>query len=270
MQLTAEKHQDFLEKALYPCVRVRAKEAGGSGQVIHSTEKNGTFVLTCQHVVDNSIKVKKEWSSILQKEVKKDIKSEVDIEFFKYDYKDRATGSEAVKAEIIAYDKNEDIALLKLKEDPKKRRPVANVMSIEKIEENLDYMDEVVTIGAALGHSPIVTLGNLCGFSDIIENREYWLSTAPSIFGNSGGATFLSKNWKFIGMPARISVTMAGFAADAITHMGYIVPFTRIRKFFEEQMLEFLYKEGITYQECMKKIKDRRKKSDLEELLKEK
>lgn len=269
MQLDEERYQKFLEKALYPCVRVRSKKAGGSGQVIHSTEKNGTFILTCQHVIDDAIDIKEEWSSILQKEVKKDVRSEVDVEFFKYAYKDRAVGCEAVRADIVAYDKNEDIAILRLK-DPTPRKYVAELMPTEDIENSLNYFDEVVTIGAALGHPPICTIGNICAFNDIIDNRDYIQSTAPSIFGNSGGATFLTKNWKLIGMPARIAVVMAGFSADAITHLGYIVPFWRIRKFFEDQMLDFLYDDSVSYDECMKKINERRKKGELEELLRKK
>jgi len=183
MQLDEERYQKFLEKALYPCVRVRSKKAGGSGQVIHSTEKNGTFILTCQHVIDDAIDIKEEWSSILQKEVKKDVRSEVDVEFFKYAYKDRAVGCEAVRADIVAYDKNEDIAILRLK-DPTPRKYVAELMPTENIENSLNYFDEVVTIGAALGHPPICTIGNICAFNDIIDNRDYIQSTAPSIFGN--------------------------------------------------------------------------------------
>lgn len=268
MQLDYQDYEKFLEHALYTCVRVRAGHAGGSGQVIHSMEKNGTFVLSCQHVVDNAIEIKDEWSSILQKNVKRDIRSEVEIEFFKYAYTDRTIGAEAIKAEIVAYDKNEDIALLRLK-DPTPRKHVAQIYNLNAQEEDINYFDEVVTIGAALGHAPVSTIGNICSFNDIIENRDYMLASAPMIFGNSGGATFLTKNWKLVGMPARISVTIRGFAADPITHMGYIVPYWRINQFFDDQMMNFMKDESISYDECLKKIQERRKKTELETLLKE-
>lgn len=268
MQLTQfidEEYERFLKEALYSCVRVQTKSAGGSGQVIHSSKENGTFILTCEHVIDDAITIKKEWSPVLQQEIKKDIKAEVEVEFFKYSYKDRASGSEAIKAKIIAYDKNEDIAILKLK-DNVVRKYVAKLMTPEEARK-LKYFDNVVTIGAALGHPPVATVGHIESFNDVIENRDYMLCTAPLIFGNSGGATFSTKDWKLIGMPARISVVIAGFSADPITHLGYIVPCWRIFEFYKEQMLEFLYDKKVTYKECVSKINTRRKKSQLDRLL---
>jgi len=179
----------FRHNVLYPCVRVRTAKAGGSGQVIHASEKNGSFVLTCHHVVDDAIQVKEEWSQLLQRKVQKDVMSHVDVEFFVYKYKDRAVGSTSIQAEVVCYDKNEDIALLKLDADPREHKydHVAKLLDCSDpadVAQKVDYMAEVITVGAALGSDPIVTTGNLCGFGIDIDNREYWLSTAPSIFGN--------------------------------------------------------------------------------------
>ena len=259
--------EDFRRNALYPCVRVKTAKAGGSGQVIHSSEENGTFVITCHHVVEDSIVVKEEWSNTLQCNVKKDVFAPVDIEFFNYSYHDRAIGSEQVRAKIICYDKNEDVSLLKL-EDINRIRPACTLypcfgLNDESIDEGIDYGSGVITVGAALGSAPVMTVGHLCGFGRMIDQREYWLSTAPSIFGNSGGATFLVDNYKLVGMPARISVTMAGFSADAITHMGYIVPITRITQFLKDSMMDFLFDDSVTFEQCEKKIKEKREKMEL-------
>jgi len=256
----------FREKVLYPCVRVRTQKAGGSGEVIHSSDKNGTFVLTCHHVVEDAIEVKEAWSTLLQRNVKKDIFTPVQVEFFNYDYDDRASGSQAVEARIICYEKTEDIALLRLDGRPKGDIHVAAMFSCDGVEdesvsEKVDYGAETITVGAALGEDPIFTTGNLCGFNKIIDNKEYWLNTAPSIFGNSGGASFLADGWEFIGMPARISVT-GGFASDAITHMGYIVPITRIMDFLKENMMDFLYDDSVTYKECQERIKAKREMAE--------
>ncbi|RLG43337.1 MAG: hypothetical protein DRN81_06760 [Thermoproteota archaeon] len=257
-------YEMFLEKALYPCVRVHTTKAGGSGQVVHSSERNGTFVLTCEHVIDSSIEVKEEWSAVLQRNVKRDVRSKVYVDFFKYSFKDRAVGATTIEADIVAYDKNEDIALLRLNND----EVYPYVADIEKDQRNLRYFDSVLTIGAALGHPPICTRGNLCGFNDIIDNRDYMLSTAAGIYGNSGGATFLEKSWTLIGMPARIAVTLTGFmGADAITHMMFIIPFWRIQAFFREQMMLFMLDDSVSYQDCERMIEERRKKSQLDELL---
>ena len=264
-------NNEFLKKALYPCVRVRTHKAGGSGQVIHSSVSNGTFILSCHHVVDDAIEVKDQWSNLLQRTIKRDILSPVKVEFFKFSYRDRVTGSESKTANIIAYDKDEDIALLKL-DDPEPYPFVAEMFPCEGIEdqtveEKIDMGSEVVTIGAALGHDPIPTIGNVVSFKDIIENKIYWMCTGPTIFGNSGGATYLSDTWQFIGMPARIAVAASMFSVDAITHMGFIVPITRITRFLQDSLMDFLFDPLVTYADCKKRIEEKRKKTELEVLL---
>ncbi len=261
----------FLAKALYPCVRVRTYKAGGSGQVIHSSKENGTFVLSCHHVVDDAIEIKDQWSNLLQRNVKKDILSPVKIEFFKFSYQDRVTGAESKLANIIAYDKDEDIALLRL-DDPEPYQYVATLFPCigvddPTVDEKIDMGSEIVTIGAALGHDPIPTIGNVVSFKDIIDNRIYWMCTGPMIFGNSGGATYLSDTWEFIGMPARIAIAGTVFATDAITHMGFIVPITRITQFLKDSMMDFLFNPEITYTDCKRRVDEKRKKTELEVLL---
>ncbi len=267
-------NQDFLSKALYPCVRVRTQKAGGSGQVIHSTKENGSFVLSCHHVVDDAIVIKDQWSNLLQRNIKKDVLSPVSVEFFKFSYRDRVVGSESKIANIIAYDKDEDIALLKL-DDPEPYPYVATMFPCEglddvNVEDKIDVGSEIVTIGAALGHDPIPTVGNMVAFKDVIDNKNYWMCTGPMIFGNSGGATYLADSWEFIGMPARIAVTGSMFGMDAITHMGFIVPITRITQFLKDSLMEFFFNPATNYTECKKKIEDRRKKTELEFLLEQK
>ena len=61
------------DKILYPVVRVRAGQAGGSGVLIYSeadTKDKGKFInilLTCQHVIAGAIKIRDEWDAILKR-----------------------------------------------------------------------------------------------------------------------------------------------------------------------------------------------------------
>ena len=74
-------------QVLYPVVRVRSKNAGGSGTIIFSGQnaegEYETYVLTNHHVIENAIEVKKQWDSMLGREVKKEFKSLVQVELFK-------------------------------------------------------------------------------------------------------------------------------------------------------------------------------------------
>ncbi len=60
-----------------------------------------------------------------------------------------------------------------------------------------------------------MTHGDIQHMDDEIDNEVYWMSTAQTIFGNSGGAVFRPRNghYEFIGVPSRIAVTMTGFSA---------------------------------------------------------
>jgi len=87
---------------------------------------------------------------------------------------------------------------------------------------------------------------------------------------NSGGGTYLADTWQFIGMPARIAVAAAMFSMDAITHMCYIVPITRIAKFLKDSMMDFLFDPNVTWEECKKRSEEKRKMTELEALLEQK
>jgi hypothetical protein len=65
--------------------------------------------------------------------------------------------------------------------------------------------------------------------------------TAPSVFGNSGGGTFLAKTLEFIGIPSRGQVTFALWAPNAVYHMSYIIPISRIYEWLEETGWASLY-----------------------------
>jgi len=111
--------KDVHEKILYPVTRVRAADAGGSGVMIYSEpdiQNPGQYIniaLTCQHVVDKNIVVKDEWDTVLKREVKKDVITECAVELFDYD-NSRIVSANSIKGQIIAYDKNHDLAAIKL------------------------------------------------------------------------------------------------------------------------------------------------------------
>ena len=113
------KVNEVHEKILYPVTRVRAADSGGSGVVIYSepdSQHPGQYIniaLTCQHVVDKNIVVKDEWDTVLKREVKRDVTSECNIELFDYDHS-KLVSANTIKGQIIAYDKNHDLAAIKL------------------------------------------------------------------------------------------------------------------------------------------------------------
>lgn len=249
-----------------PCVRVIAQRAGGSGTVIYSQANEAgefsTFVLTNHHVVNDLIKVKEKWNPILQREVKEDERGTANVHFFEYMWKSRATGGISVDADIVAYSKEEDLALLKLRTD----RPVPSVARIHSRDvSGLRIGMPVFAVGAGLLEPPVMTGGFLSQFGREIEDREFWLNTAPSIFGNSGGALFLADTHELIGVPSRIAVQSYLMSIDAITHLSFAIPIDRVWKFLEDQRFRFIEDPGAFTEDGEAEERKRLRDRDLQE-----
>ena len=91
---------------------------------------------------------------------------------------------------------------------------------------------------------------------DEIDHYKYWMSSAQTIFGNSGGAVYRwsakRKKYEYIGVPSRISIQPMGFSADAITHMGYFIPIDRLCSLLDENDYQFIYDDSFSIKDCNK------------------
>ena len=250
---------------LLPNVRVRSGNAGGSGTVLYSAPNSdggcSSYILTNHHVVENNIEVQKKWSPLLKRKVDVDVLGTVEVHFFKWQYSSRAIGATEISADIMTYDVEEDLALLKIRdEDP---APAVAKMFKWGAEKNLRLGEPLLAIGAGMGEAPVITQGILSQFGREIDNREFWLSTAPTIFGNSGGAVYLAETQEFLGVPARIAVYGSFFGTDAITHLSYFIPITRVYKFLEDQMFRFIYDLEFTEEGEAKAREEARKAEEI-------
>jgi len=250
MAKTKARDYDELHRRLHlACARVRAGNAGGSGTIIYSAgggeDDYSTYVLTNHHVVDGLIKVEDYWDPVLQREAKRDVRGLPYVELFTYRWESRAVGATSVEAEIVAYDEDEDLALLHLRSG--RKAPAVATLYPRGKERDLRIGMPVFCVGAGLGEPPVTTYGILSQFGREIDHQEYWLSTAPSIYGNSGGALFLADTLEMLGVPARLAV-MGGFlgGSDAITHLSFAITITRIYDFLERQCFRFIYDPSFT------------------------
>ena len=257
--------KELHEKVLYPVVRIRSLKAGGSGTIIYSAvdpenkEEYQTFVMTCAHVVDDAISYKKEFHPVLKRDIKTEFLSQVDVEIFDYVYMSKINSSNSYKADIIAYDRAHDIAILKL-DSPKLCSHIAKLIPKSRIKEVKLFMP-TWTSGCSLLHDPFANPGYVTYLTDVIDNKLYWMGNGASIFGNSGGAVFLAETGEQIGITARITVIPIGFGADIITWMGWFVAPQRFYEFFDEQELKFLYDPSDTYNKAIERRKHKAKQA---------
>ena len=264
------------EQMFYPTVRVRTKKAGGSGTVVYS-KKHGeevhTYVITNHHVIADSVKIEKKWDSVLKRKTDKEKLDTVFVEFFRYNNYSHTVGSFAVEADIVAYSEVEggqDWALLRVRDKENTADWVANMFPLEDLD-NVHIFDKSYAVGASLGHPPVASEGMITYMDDEIDSYKYWMSSAPTIFGNSGGAVYRwsvgRKQYEYIGIPSRISIQPMGFSADAITHMGYFIPIDRVYNLLDDNDYQFIYDSSKSIEDCNKARKDKQapKKEEKEE-----
>lgn len=257
------------EQALYPTIRIKADRATGSGTIIYCGERTeadedgefgfSTYVLTNHHVVSDAIRVEERYDPIKGKNVKKDYRDYVSAEIFNYKNRSTITAKTTADAEIMAYHEKRDIALLRLRTN-EKFNYVAKLLKAEEAK-NVHIFDKLYVVGCGLGQPPFPTAGMLTGKDVTIDYYPYWQTSAPSIFGNSGGAVFRGQTLEMMGIPSRISVRGGMFGGnDAITHIGYFCPPNEIHKFLKEEGYLFLTGEkGHTEAGDLKVIAERGK-----------
>lgn len=145
---------------------------------------------------------------------------------------------------------------------------VAKIFPTDDIN-NIHIFDKVFAVGASLGHPPIATEGHISYMDDEIDHHKYWMSTAQTIFGNSGGAVYRwsakRKTFEYVGIPSRITVQPMGFSADPITHMGYFIPVDRIKALLDDNCYQFIYDDSYTVAKCDKLREDKKSGVDPDE-----
>lgn len=259
--------KELHQRILYPVVRIRSIEVGGSGTVIYSQpnpdnkDEYQSFIMTCAHVIEDAISIKKDWDSVAKKEIKKEFKEQVGVEIFDYVYLSHVNSSNSYKAEIVAYDKQHDLAILRLL-SPKQVVNVAELVPEKEIK-NIKIFTDTWVSGCSLGHDPLVNPGTVTSLKEMVDQKLYWMGSGNSIFGNSGGAVFLTETGQQIGVTARITVLNLGFGMDIITWMGYMVAPQRIYEFLKEQELRFLFDPNDTYKKAMARRKKKEEKAKL-------
>ena len=257
-----KKHDLFL----YPLCRVRSNSKGGSGTVIYC-EKNPdkpdeylTFVLTNAHVVEDSIHTKKSWDSVLKKKVEKEFVDGIIVELFDYVKISKVNSSNSFSATIECYDKEHDLAILKL-DSPKKVSHVASIIPKKMVDNRLKLFTEIVMCGCSLLHDPLPSEGIITSIKEVLDNKSYCLMNGDMIFGNSGGAIFLKDTGELIGVPSAVKVMDYGFSSQVMTFMGYFTHPSRMYEFIDAQCFSFLYNKKKNYTDAMKEREKKRKKA---------
>lgn len=251
--------QELHERVVYPVVQIRAAKAGGSGTIIFSDTEDGerynTFILTNQHVIDSAVKIEEEWNSVVGRKLPTERRSPVEVRNYVYRDVSFLETSQVNEADIVAWDKKHDIALLYLRT----QRQFTNVIRLydpDKVNE-LRMGMEVIACGCSLLHKPLMSRGHLSSLDEAAENLRMYMTSSLITFGNSGGAIFKADTLEFLGIPSRLDVANWGFGGDPQNFLNYFVPIHRIRDVVgDEWHYEFLFDPDVSMSESERRRRE--------------
>lgn len=266
LDMLREQHKYII----YPTVRVRVGKAGGSGLIVYSDkvpdseDRYETYIMTCWHVVEGAIKTVKKKHPFADRFIDMEVRELVQVEIFEYEEMSTIVGATQYNADIMAWDKEFDLAILKLQTS--RQLPHVAKLYPKARSDEIKLGMGTFSCGCSLGHEPILNKGRIMGKHDMIENQKYWLSTANTIFGNSGGSDFLVETLEYIGITARISGYQLGFSVDIITWMGFVIPIETIYRFWDEQIFQFIYDKNYNSKQC-DVLREKKRKEEEKKLL---
>lgn len=240
-QTRLEKLSNLLErdsklmkkKMILPTTQLRGNGTVGSGVIVYSepqpdvdgTEGSPvtTFILTAHHVVREVLGDDIDVSAVIHR-VHVLLDREPDT-------------TQRFSAKVVLFDREKDVALLRLN-STRKFRNVADLMPSSEFRE-IDIFARAYAVGCPLGNRPLPTLGEISTKSKVVGRQRFWMLSAPTFFGNSGGGIYLAENCKLIGISSMI-YTYGKANPTVVPHMGLFVPMDVIYRWLDTEGFRFI------------------------------
>ncbi|MEM8713654.1 MAG: trypsin-like peptidase domain-containing protein, partial [Planctomycetota bacterium] len=83
--------------------------------------------------------------------------------------------------------------------------------------------DNIVAVGCPLGNDPIPTRGHLSDLFHSVGSERFWMISAPTYIGNSGGGIYSGTSHELLGIFSKI-YTHGAIRPTVIPHMGLVTP----------------------------------------------
>ncbi|CAJ1342735.1 unnamed protein product, partial [Effrenium voratum] len=182
------------DQMILPAAKVVSHD-GKQGSAVVLAQKEGTYVLTCHHVIRDCIKQIDRWDPVEKSSKKVEQFMHPSVETFLYDPHGRHLQTVVTSADIVAYRQygdqwsfEGDLALLKLKAPVD--IPACALIGEEDFDE-VRPLDEVVMVGCPdASEVPLPTLGHVASLSEQRAGIGLMLSQVFGNPGSSGSAVF--------------------------------------------------------------------------------
>lgn len=144
-------------------------------------------------------------------------------------------------AELVAYDVRLDVALLEL--ESTEQVPCGATLPTREHLEGVKIFRPVYAVGCPLGNDPIPTRGELADLDHEIDGNRYWMISAPTYIGNSGGGIYDGRTHELLGIFSKI-YTHGTLRPTIVPHMGLVTPIGRVYDWLEEADYGHLVPDG--------------------------
>jgi hypothetical protein len=201
-----------------PTVQLADESTVGSGVLLASGETEGggfrTHILTAWHVVRDIL----------------DDPTDLEQEIPTYVY---GTGGKTTMhgATLVGHDARLDIAVLVLHTAVPFEHG-ANLPIRAHLEERRVF-DAIYAVGCPLGNDPIPTRGEIADTHHNVDGESYWMISAPTYIGNSGGGIFDAQSHELLGIFSKI-YTHGNLRPTVVPHMGLVTPLGTIYDWLEK------------------------------------
>lgn len=136
------------------------------------------------------------------------------------------------EAELVAHDVALDVALLRFTSSTP--APHGAALPTQQQLDQLRIFRTIYAVGCPLGNDPIPTRGELADLDHQIDGGNYWMISAPTYIGNSGGGIFDGQSRTLIGIFSKI-YTHGSIRPTVVPHMGLVTPMPLIYDWLEEE-----------------------------------
>jgi S1-C subfamily serine protease len=107
----------------------------------------------------------------------------------------------------------------------------AQLASLERLRD-VRVFDAVYAVGCPLGNDPIPTAGEVASVEHVVDGSTYWMISAPTYIGNSGGGIYDARTHELIGIFSKI-YTHGSSRTTIVPHMGLVTPLYAIYDWLE-------------------------------------
>ena len=137
----------------------------------------------------------------------------------------------SLTASLLCREVKMDAALLRL--NTRKRLNHGATLATREDLDSRRVFHNLYAVGCPLGNDPIPTRGEIVDLTHVVDGTSYWMISAPTYIGNSGGGIYDAQSGRLMGLFSKI-YTHGNVRPTVVPHMGLVTPLGPFYDWLEE------------------------------------